>query len=185
MNIRGVIKNMSVDFRNGRCILSVEMTEGVPADVEALRDKDLAIELKPWRSRRSTTANGLLWHCIGVIANAQLGEQKLEPFEIYKSLLRKYGQFTMIRVKANAVEAFRRSYREVDEVGRWCDADGTEWVDLLCYFGSSQYDAHEFGMLLDGVIDDMKQAGLETPPSEEMRRVLAQLEKQEAKHEKE
>lgn len=170
-----------MNYGGGTYFLSIEMTEGNAADVEQLRDNDLAIELKQWRNRRSKTANGLLWHCIGIIAENQLGENKMSPWEIYLSLLRRYGQYTLISVKEDAVESFKKIYRECEEVGRRYDTDGVAWIDLLCYFGSSQYNSKEFGRLLDGCIDDMRQAGLETPTSEEMRRVLEAMEKKEAR----
>lgn len=179
MNIRGTVKSLSVNYGGGTYLLTVEMTEGNAAEVEKLLGADLSIDMKQWRARRSNTANGLLWHCIGIIAAAQLGEQKRTPWEIYLSLLRRYGQYTLVSVKAEAVGAFQKTYRECEEVGRKYDANGCEWVDLLCYFGSSNYDSREFAILLDGCIDDMRQAGLETPTSEEMRRVLEKLNKQE------
>lgn len=147
-------------------------------EAKELIGKDLTIELKPYHKPRSSAANALLWHCIGVIASHQLGENRMTPWEIYLMLLRKYGKYTMIAVRAEAVEDFKKSWRECEEVGRQFTGD-EEWVHLLCYFGSSSYDAKEFAYLLDSTIDDMRQAGMETPTSAEMRRVLAALEKSE------
>ena len=43
---------------------------------------------------------------------------------------------------------------------------------MLCYFGSSTYDTKEFSVLLDGVISEMREIGLQPPPTEEMKRAL-------------
>lgn len=172
MQTRGTIKSISRDYKTGRYSVTLELSEGDIALVDDLRDKDLSIELKQYRNPRSNSANALLWHCIGEIAHHQLGERKQTPWEIYLSMLRKYGKYTMVAVRIDALERFKECYRECDEVGRRTDADGNEWVHLLCYFGSSTYNSKEFSVLLDGVIDDMKQAGIPTPTSEEMRRVL-------------
>ena len=48
---------------------------------------------------------------------------------------------------------------------------------MLCYFGSSTYNTKEFSVLLEGVISEMKEARLETPTSEDMRRSLEQWER--------
>ena len=179
MQARGTIKSIARDYKSGCYSVSIELTECNIGEVDELREQDLSIEFKKYHNPRSNAANALLWHCIGVIASHQLGENKKSPWEIYLSLLRKYGQYTMIAVRSNAVEQFKKSYRECEEVGRRFDSDGTEWVHLLCYFGSSQYDSREFSVLLDGCIDDMKQAGMPTPTSEEMRRTLEALERSE------
>ena len=49
---------------------------------------------------------------------------------------------------------------------------------MLCYFGSSTLDSKEFSVLLDGVISEMKEMGLETPTSKEMQRAIERWEKQ-------
>lgn len=179
MQARGTIKSINRDYTTGRYSVTFELTEGDIAEIDALNGADLSLEMKRYRNPRSHSANALLWHCIGEIAAHQLGEHRMSPWEIYLSLLRKYGRFTMIAVRADAVDSFQRYYRECEEVGRRTDEDGNEWVHMLCYFGSSQYDSREFSVLLDGTIDDMRQAGLETPTSEEMRRTIEALERSE------
>lgn len=166
--MRGTLKSIGYDG-----LLSIELTEGNPADIEHLIGKDISIDIKLWRDKRSSSANALLWHCIGEITNA-LRSEKWEgtKWEVYRDLLRKYGKYTMISVREDALEAFLENDCVCDEVGR---KDG--YVHLLYYFGSSQYDSKEFSLLLDGCIDDMKQMGLPAPTSEEMRRAIEQMEK--------
>lgn len=170
MNIRGTIKGIARDYHSGRYTLSVEMTEGDITAIEKYVDKDMSIDLKQWRARRSKSANALLWACLGEVAEALGGDK----WDYYLQALRKYGQYTMIEVREDAVEKFRTYYRECDVVGQKGDM-----VHLLCYYGSSCYNSKEFSILLDGVIDDMKAAGLPTPTSAEMQRALDALRKEE------
>lgn len=174
MQARGVITGISRDFTSGRYNLTIELTEGDVAAVDALRGVDLAINMAKYRAPRSHSANALLWACLGTIAETLGGDK----WDYYIAALRKYGKYTMMAIRADAADMFRENYRECEEIGRKVDEDGVEWVHMLCYFGSSTYNAKEFAVLLDGVIDDMKQAGIDTPTSAEMRRVLAALEKQ-------
>lgn len=177
MQARGTIKGISRDFESGRLVLTVELTEGEAAAADALRGKDLSIEMKQYRNPRSASANALLWTCLQRIADALGGDK----WDYYIDALRKYGRYTMLAIRADAAKRFCETYRECEEIGRKVDADGVEWVHMLCYFGSSTYDSREFSILLDGVIEDMKQAGIEAPTSAEMRRVLAALERSERK----
>ena len=172
--MRGILKSIGYDGT-----LSVELTEGNPADIEHLIGKDISIDIKQWRDKRSSSANALLWHCIGEITNALRKENRDwqgNKWEVYRDMLRSYGKYTMIAVREDALAAFLESDALCDEVGR---KDG--YVHLLYYFGSSQYDSKEFAVLLDGCISEMKQMGLPAPTSEEMRRAIAQLEKAEQK----
>jgi hypothetical protein len=70
----------------------------------------------------------------------------------------------------------RAQWRECEVIGE-VNINGQKAVQMLCYFGSSTYDTKEFGRLLDGVISEMQEMGLETPASEDMRRALEQWEK--------
>jgi hypothetical protein len=75
------------------------------------------------------------------------------------------------------VDAMKLQWRECEVIGE-IDINGTKAVQMLCYFGSSTLDTKEFSVLLDGVISEMKEIGLETPTSQDMKRVFEQWEKQ-------
>jgi hypothetical protein len=59
--------------------------------------------------------------------------------------------------------------------------NGQKAVQMLCYFGSSTYDTKEFSTLLDGVISEMQEMGLEVPVTADMERALEMWEKQNEK----
>lgn len=137
-----------------------------PEELETL-DGDLRVTAKKWRNKRSKNANAMFWACVGEIAGA-LREDK---WKVYLRLLRRYGQYTYIVAKADAVEAVKRQWREVEVVGE-SELGGQKAVQLLVYFGSHTYDTQEFSRLLDGTISEMQEMGLTPPPTEEMRRAL-------------
>lgn len=163
MRIKGRLTTVYPDFMSGRHTLAIEMIEGNIVEIEKYKDKDLSVEIKQFRKHRSIDANAMLWACLTDIAEALGGDK----WDYYLQALRKYGQYTIVEMEKSAVPKFRMMYRECEVIG---EHDGM--VQLMCYYGSSTYDSREFSVLLDGVIDDMKHAGLEVPPSEEMRRAL-------------
>ena len=57
--------------------------------------------------------------------------------------------------------------------------NSTKLIQMLCFYGSSTYNTEEFARLLNGVIDDMHDMQLETPPDAEMRALLEQMERRE------
>lgn len=152
------------DYRTGKFQLVLEVDSINPS--EDLRGEKRVI-VKDWREKRSLDANALLWHCIGKIAE----ELRADKWEIYLKLLRRYGQYTYICVIPEAVDRVKQEWRETEEIGE-IDINGRKAIQLLCYFGSSQYDTKEFSRLLDGTISEMAEIGLETPEQEELERVL-------------
>lgn len=163
MRIKGKLSAVYPDIMTGRHTIAIQMLEGNITEIEKYKDKDLTVEIKQYRKMRSNDANAMLWACLSEIAEAFGGDK----WDYYLQALRKYGQYTLVEMDKEAVPKFRMMYRECEVIG---ERDGM--VQLMCYYGSSTYNTKEFSVLLDGVIDDMKQAGLEVPPSEEMRRAL-------------
>ena len=136
------------------------------------QDRDKAFEIKEHKEKRSLNANALLWKCLGEISEAL----RTDKWQVYLQMLKRYGKFTYICVKPNAVESIKAQWRECEEIGE-IKINGQNSVQMICYFGSSTYNSKEFSVLLDGVISEMDEMGLETPTDREMERVLKQWEK--------
>ena len=154
--------------------ITFEVVDGNMGELEKYADKELALTIKQHREKRSTNANALLWACIQDIVNTLGGDK----WDVYLQMLRKYGQYTFIEMPEEALPRFREIYRECDVVGsRYTDEKS--YYQVLCYYGSSTYNTKEFSVLLDGVIDDMRQAGIETPTSADLK---AALDEWEAEH---
>lgn len=139
-----------------------------PKNIERYADKAIEITFEEYHEKRSLQANKFLWACIGDICNAVHEDKD----RVYLDLLRHYGQYTLIRIPAEALDILKRQWRETEVVG---EIDGK--VDVLCYFGSHTYNSKEFARLLDGVKEMMRSAGLEPPPDEEMKAVIERMEK--------
>ena len=52
-----------------------------------------------------------------------------------------------------------------------------KYLEVLCFFGSSTYNSKEFSRLLEGVISDMEQMGLERPTDEHLQAIIEEVEK--------
>lgn len=169
MKFRGKLKSIHKELLTENYVVSFEMEEGDLEQADKIKDKDLIISAETFKDLRSGEANRLLWDCIGKIAKFE----NKDKWEVYLNSLRKYGQYTYIRVIPEAVEAFKEKWRECEELGR-VDENGVEKVEMLCYFGSSTYTTKEFAQLLDGVIQDLVDTGQDRPLSKEMKRALEQ-----------
>ena len=127
------------------------------------KGKLLDIEIKPHSARRSLDANAFLW----VILQKMAEVLKTSKDELYLSVLERYGVFTPIIVKPEAVERVKEEWRTCKEIGRG-KIGNAEGVQLLCYYGSSTYNTAEMSHLLDGVISEAHEIGIETPTRAEI-----------------
>ena len=160
------ITGLQLDYKTKKPIVSIEV-DASPADIEKLFDLKLDLKLEKAKKKRSLDANAMLWACLADIA----GATGMTNWDAYLYELKRYGKYTHILVKEEALEDIKALWRETQEVGK-----RGNMVELLCFFGSSTYSSSEFSKLLEGVINDMKDLGLMPPPSSDMRRALEELE---------
>jgi hypothetical protein len=169
MEFTGVIKGISNDYITGELNITFSVNEKstIMPEYEKLKDcEKLRIEAKKYRNRRSLDANAYLWVMLQKLAEA-LHSGK---WSIYLQMLKRYGQFTYIVVKPGAVEAVKKQWRECEEIGE-IDVNGTKAVQMLCYYGSSTYDTKQMSVLIDGVVSECQELGIETLPPDELQRM--------------
>lgn len=170
MKTQGRLTGIQVPFRSEKAVISFEVTAD-PADVERYKDKELDITIVRHSKKRGLAANAMLWACLGEIAAAA----RTDNWSAYLYMLERYGKYSTVLIKAEALPDLRRVWRETRVVGEREDG----MVEVLCFYGSSTYTTEDFSRLLDGVVSDMKELGLTPPPSREMQAALEELERQE------
>jgi len=156
-------------------IITLKSREGLESldELKTVIDKgkSLDVEIKPHREKRSQDSNGYLWALLGKMA-AALNTSK---DELYLHMLKRYGKYTYAIVKTEAVEMFTSMYRLTEEVGKTKNGEGTQ---LLCYFGSSLYDSKEMATLINGVVSEAKEIGIETMTPSEIEQMNSQWNKE-------
>lgn len=173
MDTTGKLVSVVRDIVSGKLTVSFSIdTEPVDELNSLAQMESLDIKAAKHRKRRSLDANGMLWACLSEMAAVL----RTDKWDVYLLMLKRYGKFTYICVKANVVDAVKAQWRECEVIGE-VDINGQTAVQMLCYFGSSTYDTAEFSRLLDGVVSEMQEIGLTPPPSEEMRRAIELWEK--------
>jgi hypothetical protein len=175
MECIGKLKDVSRDWMTNQYNITFTVEPSVINSIDSIKDcEKLSIKAVKYRKKRSLDANGLLWYCLGQIASSL----QADKWDIYLQMLKRYGKYTYICVKPNMVDSVRSQWRETEVIGE-VNINGSEAVQMLCYFGSSTLDTQEFSVLLDGVISEMREMGLETPTSREMQMALESVSKNE------
>lgn len=173
----GKFEAITIDWKTKerQVVFTVNEASALESLVALQGVEKLSIKAVKHREKRSLDANGLLWLCLGKIAEAL----RTDKWDVYLQMLKRYGKYTYICVKPNVVDAVKAQWRECEVIGD-VNINGKEAVQMLCYFGSSTYNTKEFSTLLDGVISEMQEMGLQAPASEDMRRALEQWERMQA-----
>lgn len=150
---------------------------------EALNQgKALRLDLSVWRQRRSLSANAYLWVLCQRIAE-KLGNG-LSKEKVYQRQVKEVGCFEAVEIRKEAWPSLQRHWQrqglgyQVELAGK-DQKKGT--VTALCYFGSSVYDSREMSLLLEAVIQECRNLGIETRPEEEIQAMLGEWEKREKK----
>lgn len=152
-----------INFFNGCLQLPVQFAE--IAKIGELQKacnggKTLSVEVKVKRQQRSTNANAYCWALCTEIAKAVRSSKE----EVYQQAIRNIGAFTTVPIKAEAVERYTEIWKAhglgwvVDDMG---DSKLPGYKILACYHGSSVYDSKEMGQLIDWLIDEANNLGID------------------------
>jgi len=167
MEFVGKIKDIAKDYLTDDINITFSTNQNILPEYEKLKDKDrLRIKAVQYRQKRSLNANAYLWVLLGKMADVL----RADKWDIYLKMLKRYGKYTYIIVKPNVVEAVKKQWREVEELGP-INLKGQEGIQLLCYFGSSTYDNAEMSVLIDGVISECKDLDIETLTPDEIQKI--------------
>lgn len=132
-------------------------------EMEKYKDKEVFLELKKESKKRSLNSNAYFWTLCEKIASV-VGTSK---DEVYLDMLDQYGVFTHIVAKPEAVDRIVREFRICRVLGEVI-VDGKEGIEIQCYYGSSGYNQKEMCRLIEGVVAECRDLGIETMTPDEI-----------------
>lgn len=136
-----------------------------------MKGKKLDIEIKQHRYKRSHDANSMLW----VICQKVAEVLQTTKEEIYRLAIKEVGVFEIVPIKAEAVERWVQCWNEKG-IGWFAEVMEDSKIDgykkVINYYGSSVYDTKEMSRLLDHIITDAKEAGIEVMTDSERQLLL-------------
>jgi hypothetical protein len=153
---------------------SQNVTLTVSSDFRPLFDelagKELDVEIKQHRKKRSLSANAYCWVLVDKIA-ARSGVDKTS---VYRETIRNIGGVSdIVCCQDRAVEALRSGWQ----------AHGVGWItetmpsklegctNVILYYGSSTYDTAQMSRLIDLLVNEAKELGIETATPQQLDRL--------------
>lgn len=120
------------------------------------------LTINKWYKKRSKNSNNYAWELITQIAD--ILRQSKE--EVYLEMLKRYGQSQMISVlKEVDVSRFLKYYEQAGE----SVLNGKDFIHYKVYTGSSEMNTKEMSILIDGIVSEAKELGIETMTPNELK----------------
>lgn len=160
MKAKGKIVSLQLTLKQMQ-LLTLQLETDILNQVEELTDKILDIEIKEHKEKRSLNANAFLWALCNELGN----KLRLSKEEVYFNMLKSYGQSEMVSVLSSA--NIKGYFKYFEEVGQG-KVKGKDFTHYKVYKGSSEYDTKEMSILLDGVVQEAKEQGIQVLSASEL-----------------
>lgn len=160
----GKLRDLTVN-RDGTQNVTVTVSCDFSKTFDALKDKEISIEIKKAGKGRSRDANAFCWALCSEIGKAMT--PPLAKEDIYRMAIKAVGVHTNVAVPAWQIPTLRQRWEEhgtgwfleiVDDF-----SVGSKWVRL--YYGSSTYTVDEMRVLIDWLVDQAEQMQISIPLS--------------------
>jgi hypothetical protein len=178
MVITGKIVGANIDFKTGKPTISFEVNERNDFGVLVDEMKDLeklSIEVKPFRQRRSLDANAYFF----VLADKLAEKLRITKEEVYRNAIREIGGVSeTVCVRNQAVERICDSWRK-NGLGWQTETFPSKLegcTNVILYYGSSTYDKEQMSRLIENIVQDCKEVGIETRTPDELANLLSMWE---------
>lgn len=164
MNIK--CNNIRLQYTEQSKAEVVLSTDANRLDISKLKEvvgngKELAVEIKQWRKKRSLDANSYAWVLMAKIADVLRTDKELE---VYPEMLRRYGQREpqIFSVIEEGVEAIYKALKNHCCIVGESELNGKMFKHMAILKGSSGYSTREMSILIDGIVSECKELEIET-----------------------
>ena len=128
------------------------------------QDKDKKFEIKEKREKRSLSQNSYAWELITKIGNILRKSKE----EVYLQMLKDYGQSEIVSI-LSSIEP-KGYFKYYEKIGTGV-VNNKEFTHYKIFKGSSEFDSKEMTILIDGIIQECKQLGIETLTPDEIEKL--------------
>lgn len=185
MEFIGKFRDVSRDLFSGKCQIVFDAKDINLEDINAIKDEEeLRITVKKHRKRRSLDSNAFYWQLLSKVAEAL----RISKPHCHNLMLARYGQteffgdqvaYTMLpdtELVTHRMEQMQESHFAPTSQ-RKMGTDGVMYRAWKLLKPSHEYDSKEFSILIEGIVSEAKELGIETLPSIELERMMSALEK--------
>ena len=149
--------------RDGVWQMTITSRADLGAVWDELHDKDLDCNLKVHREKRSLDANAYAWVLIDKLSE----RLNIPPVDVYRQCIRQVGGVSKTGVYKSDDAEFMSELWASKGLGWFSEVlDRKTGIDDCVYirfwFGSSRYDTAQMSRLIDVIVEECKEQGIET-----------------------
>lgn len=173
--LTGKIDKFSVDYATNKAFLMLsinEMQDLINCYNELSQCDKVSVKIDKYREKRSNEANAYCWVLLGKLA-AKLNKPKIE---LYRDFIKDVGDnCEVVCVVDKAVEKLCKGWMR-NGIGWVTDTmpskiDGC--TNVILYYGSSTYDTLQMSNLINNIVDECKEQGIQTQTPDEIANMLS------------
>ena len=170
METTGEIKDIRINTQTRMPEITLLLNTNEITLIEQLKGLKLNVELKKWFKKRSTDANAYMWVLIREIS------KKIDstPKEIYRDAISYLNTYDVLPIRNDAVSRFVENWQKQGD-GWICETFDSKldgYTNVRAYYGSSVFDSKEMSQLIEIIVNECKELGIETKPPEELKSLL-------------
>lgn len=168
MEFKGHLVGATRNLTTGKYNITFELDEGNIKDLDKISgNKELMVQAKVHRNKRSLDSNAYAWVLMQKIAEAT----GLDKWDVYLNCLQRYSRaFTHVIVKPNAIDRLKELYRVCIDLGE-VTVNGKTGHQLQVYFGSSTFDSKEMSVFIDGIVSECRDLDIDLIPDSDIERM--------------
>lgn len=184
MDYIGKIIHISRDLESKGILVTLLLADVSVQELQALKGLEkLSVVLRQYRKKRSLDANAYYWKLLGKLSEAM----KLSKPRTHNLMLRRYGQREELDEKpvlvtvpdteeAEKAALEAETYHIRPTLQTLTGHDGVVYRTYVMLRGSSTYNTQEMSLLIDGLVSECKDLGIETLPTDELERMMSAYE---------
>ena len=148
-------------------------------EIESVLESDKPVEITAERHypKRSMDANAYCWVLLDKLAVALSDDRRtVSPEEVYQQIIPNVGgNSRILPIRDDAVEEWKRIWGGKGTgwtcEDMWPCSNLSGYHNVRCFYGSSVYDTKQMSRLIDLVVQECKEQGIETKTPEELARL--------------
>lgn len=157
--MKAIVKDIKIGFKSlDTAVLTVEIGKYALSYLPDV-NKPMTVEIKEYRKPRSTNSNALMWELCEKLAEKM---DSISKEDVYRQAVHQVGTCFSTSVPTAQAEALRSSWC-ARGIGWLADDLGSEegMTSVLLYPGSSTYTTKQMARLIDFLIDECKEMGVQ------------------------
>ena len=179
MELKAVKKSIATDWNTGRALITFEVEQSLnPKELESMKDKTLRLTVKQWREKRTLDANNYYWKLLSDLARVLSKERLTSSSYLHNMLLRQLGMLKLIDGKPimalfpdtqkTELMLLDDEIRHYKPTSQTTEVAGEAYRVYMELKASHEMDTKEFSDLLNALISECNEQGIETLTPDEL-----------------